>query len=291
MGWGRFDDAYPHHPKLLAVGPDGLALDVAAVCYSNRYGTDGWIPEPMLVALYPPIKSPRKVAAKLVEVGRWEAGDGGWWIHDFTDYNPTSAEAQDKRSKRAEAGRKGGLKSKPPASKPEANGEANASGGASDDDKPADEANGNPDPNPTPKPSPDGEAAPPLNGEGSEKFSTRLARELTAEHGVEFAPHDTAHQSFTALLSAALSELPRERHHATAMGVIADYVTFASGSLSREARNHTARLVSTHDPAVVLHAYGEAMNWGAGLRPEHASDPLALSKYVAGVLAKRKVAS
>lgn len=151
MGWGRFDDAYPHHPKLLAVGPDGLALDVAAVCYSNRYGTDGWIPAPMLVALYPPIKNPRKVAAKLVEVGRWEADDGGWWIHDFTEYNPTSAEAAEKREKRARAGRKGGLKSKPPPSKREANEEANASPGASDDDRSAAEANGNPDPYPYPE--------------------------------------------------------------------------------------------------------------------------------------------
>lgn len=58
MGWGRFDDAYPHHPKLLAAGADGLALDVAAVCYSNRYGTDGFIPAAMLPALYPPLKSP-----------------------------------------------------------------------------------------------------------------------------------------------------------------------------------------------------------------------------------------
>lgn len=142
MGWGKFDDAYPHHPKLLQVGAEGLALDVAAVCYANRYGTDGWVPDAMLAALYPPIRQPRKVADRLTAAGRWERGDGGWWIHDFADYNPTAAEVAERREKRAAAGRKGGMRSKPP-SKPE----ASASTGASN----RDEANGNPDPTPTPK--------------------------------------------------------------------------------------------------------------------------------------------
>lgn len=293
MGWGKFDDAYPHHPKLLQVGPEGLALDVAAVCYANRYGTDGWIPEAMLAGLYPPIRKPAKVAERLAAVGRWERAEGGWWIHDFSDYNPTAAEAAEKREKRARAGRKGGLRSKPPPSKPEANAEASASTVASNGDSPRDEANGNPGPVPPPQDRlptggepvllPDGDPA--LNGDVREKFTARLAAELASQHGVELEPQDTAHEAFVALLDTALNKLPPDRHRDTAMGVICDYVEFAQGSLSREARSHTARLVRTHDPATVLHAYGQAMDWGAGLRPEHAADPLSLSKYVAGVLA------
>lgn len=155
MGWGKFDDAYPHHPKMLAAGVDGLALDVAAVCYSNRYGTDGFIATETLPGVFPPVRAPKKVAAKLVAVGRWEEVAGGWVIHDFEAYNPTSAEVEERRAKRAAAGRKGGQKSKPRRSKPK----ANASGGASDTSK----ANANPGPVPEvpSEPSSGGDAARP----------------------------------------------------------------------------------------------------------------------------------
>lgn len=128
---------------------------------------------------------------------------------------------------------------------------------------------------------------PSSNGQ-DEKFSTRLVRELEAEHGVEFEMRDTAHESFMVLLREALDRLPAERRQDTAMGVIADYAAFTGAKLTRQARDHTAKLVRTHDPPRVLEAYGEATLWGAGLNPEHAEDPLALSKYVAGCLSKWK---
>lgn len=143
MGWGRLDDGYPHHTKLLAAGPDALALDIAGICYANRCGTDGWVPDVMLPALYPPLKRPRKAADRLVEVGRWERADDGWWIHDFADYNFSAAEAAERKAKRAEAGRKGGK-----ASKPASKSEATASGFASD----MLEAKRNPEPDPVPEP-------------------------------------------------------------------------------------------------------------------------------------------
>lgn len=131
MVWAKFDDQYPRHKKLLAAGAEGMALDVAAICWSNAEGTDGFIPDYALTILYP-VRNHTKVAARLVEVRRWEREEGGWHIHDFHDFNPSAEEAVATREARAEAGRRGGeasaeAKRQANAAAPaEANGSANA---------------------------------------------------------------------------------------------------------------------------------------------------------------------
>jgi hypothetical protein len=55
------------------------------------------------------------LAGKLVAVGLWEVDGDGWRVHDFHDHNPTAAEVKARRSdlsaKRAEAGKRGGIRS------------------------------------------------------------------------------------------------------------------------------------------------------------------------------------
>jgi hypothetical protein len=129
-----------------------------------------------------------------------------------------------------------------------------------------------------------GESNPPGETNG-EPFARRLARELSAEHGVEIEPKGGLYEAFDALLRAALETLPDDRHHGLSMGLIADFVSRAQGlPITSEARSHTARLVRMHDPTKVLHGFGEALEWGAGTKREYATDPLSLTKYVAGVL-------
>ena len=43
MGWVRLDDSFATNPKILTVGPLGMAMQVAAICYANRHLTDGVI--------------------------------------------------------------------------------------------------------------------------------------------------------------------------------------------------------------------------------------------------------
>ena len=145
MAWVKLDDSMPHHPKVMAAGPQAFALDVAGICYSNKHDLDGFIPEASLSALYPALTSPRRWAAKLVEVGRWHPVDGGWRIHDIDDYQPSAesqkAKREDITAKRAAAGRKGGTKSgEVRGSKPEAKtkqtGKQTEEGVASDDRSP-----------------------------------------------------------------------------------------------------------------------------------------------------------
>lgn len=94
MGWVKLDDGYPTHPKIIQAGSGGVALDVAAMAYAARHLTDGFIADDVLAGLYPPLKQPRRVASRLVEVGRWDRDDErkGWWVHDFLQHN-FSAEA------------------------------------------------------------------------------------------------------------------------------------------------------------------------------------------------------
>ena len=88
MTWVRLDDRFAQHPKVQQAGPLGLALQVAALCYSNQYLTDGFVPVTVVERLLQ-LDDPHVVAGELVEVGLWKTVDGGWQIHDYEQYQPT----------------------------------------------------------------------------------------------------------------------------------------------------------------------------------------------------------
>lgn len=135
MTWVRIDDAMPEHPKVLAAGPLAFALDVAAICYSARNGTNGRIPRAKVrllldlsdVRVGRAKVDPIALAEKLVACGRWHRDGDDYVIHDFAEYNFTREETEDRalelREKRRAAGRLGGLRR---AQGARSNGEANA---------------------------------------------------------------------------------------------------------------------------------------------------------------------
>jgi hypothetical protein len=99
MVWARFDDRYSESPKIEAAGPWAELLDVRAIIYSARNETDGHISVVALGRISINIPNPKGKAAKLVEVGRWKPNeDGGWFIHDFLEYNPSKAQLADQRA-------------------------------------------------------------------------------------------------------------------------------------------------------------------------------------------------
>jgi hypothetical protein len=105
VSWVAIDDKFPRHPKVLALGKHcvaGKAQHLDALCYSNEYLTDGFVPREV-------ISDP--VAAKaLVRVGLWETAKGGYMIHDYADYQPSKAEIEAKRVKTHEARVRAGKK-------------------------------------------------------------------------------------------------------------------------------------------------------------------------------------
>lgn len=118
MAWVRIDDQFASHPKLLKAGPLGLALHVAALCYCNRYLTDGFVPRAAASTLLDftdlamrviddaQVAEWSFVVDDLVSAGLWEPVQGGWQIHDYLDYQPAKAKVLEERQKSSERVRK-----------------------------------------------------------------------------------------------------------------------------------------------------------------------------------------
>jgi hypothetical protein len=166
MTWVRLDDGAPEHPKVVGLGDDAFALWVRALCYCNRALTDGFVPSGALSSLSR-AKRPADVAAKLVAEKLWEPVDGGYQVHDYTDFQPSRAEIEEQRREKSEAKRRAGQaggrrsgearRAKPGRSRREAEPKHDESG-LEDDDK-QDEA---PIPIPVPEGSPP--VSPPQGG-------------------------------------------------------------------------------------------------------------------------------
>mgnify|MGYP001593683904 CR=1 FL=1 len=125
MPWVRLDDDFAQHPKVVRAGPLGLALHVAALCYCNRYLTDGHVPLPVAKTLLDFSGLGMKmwegdivgggqdatwelVVEDLVAAGLWGPINGGWEIHDYLDYQPSKTHVEATREARKNAGRTGG---------------------------------------------------------------------------------------------------------------------------------------------------------------------------------------
>lgn len=107
--WAKLDDKFPDHPKLFIAGTliggprargRALALFVSAVCYSNHYLTDGFIPDAALVKFTiddEPLRVARILAHRSVRL--FERKTKGFLIHDYHDYNPHAEEVREKRDR------------------------------------------------------------------------------------------------------------------------------------------------------------------------------------------------
>jgi len=102
MVWVRLADDFVDHPKVVEAGPLASWLYVCGLSYSNRYATDGFIPSGQVRRLAD-VREPDLLARKLVEVRLWEPVKGGYQIHDYAEYQPSSAEV--KRDREATAKR------------------------------------------------------------------------------------------------------------------------------------------------------------------------------------------
>lgn len=113
MSWAKLDDQYPDHPKIIEVGPLGMALHTAAICYCARYLTDGFVPAAMITRLInldgiqtinngvSNAVTHKEVIDNLTRVGLLEVVQGGYMIHDFLKYNPKGEDVKRERAENA----------------------------------------------------------------------------------------------------------------------------------------------------------------------------------------------
>lgn len=101
MPWVKLDDMFADHPKIAEAGPLAGWFYVCGLCYAGRYLTDGFIPKGQVRKLADVDNAPA-LAARLVEVGLWEQTDGGYIIHDYSQYNPSAEQVKAQRERNAQ---------------------------------------------------------------------------------------------------------------------------------------------------------------------------------------------
>lgn len=115
MAWGRIDDGFDDHPKVVALLDEddqataGVAIGLWTLCFTwahrntrRRGKTPGLIPAGLPRRFLG--QAGKDAVQLLVKHRLWDAcDDGGWLIHDFDDYLPT----EETRSARSEAGKRG----------------------------------------------------------------------------------------------------------------------------------------------------------------------------------------
>lgn len=108
MPWVKLDDDFPEHHKTVRAGRDARDLFIASLFYSAKNLKDGKIERDVLghLAVKAGIEDADTAAARLVEVGFWEATEHGWTIHDYHDYNPTAEQVKREREDARERMRK-----------------------------------------------------------------------------------------------------------------------------------------------------------------------------------------
>ena len=140
MTWFRLDDKFHSNQKAIAARNAAVGLYVRCGTWSADQGTEGRIPSHVALMF-----GTKAEIARVSAAGLWQPPDYGYLIRDYLEYNLSNDEVGERREKRAEAGRAGGIKSgESRRSKREAS--------ASDSGKQI-EANTNPDPtrpDPTP---------------------------------------------------------------------------------------------------------------------------------------------
>lgn len=97
MTWAKLDDQYFRHPKSRAAGRDGRALDLAAICYCSSALTDGFVSDAALPLIAAEAEVKASVARKLVDVGRWDAVDGGYRVHNYEKRQRTREQVEAER--------------------------------------------------------------------------------------------------------------------------------------------------------------------------------------------------
>jgi hypothetical protein len=93
MTWIRIDDTLPDHPKLIGLPDNAFRLYITILCYSSRYLTDGFIPSPVADRL-----GHAGVFGELNVAGLIEPLDDGWQICNYSEYQSTKADVEEKKA-------------------------------------------------------------------------------------------------------------------------------------------------------------------------------------------------
>jgi len=112
--WTKVCENFYDDPRLMRAGEDATDLHLRAMVYSNRFGTDGFVPRWCLSALSrKPTRTVNALVRALVEAGAWAEEGEGWRLEGFHDTQPYAADVTAKREavseSRSRAGKAGNM--------------------------------------------------------------------------------------------------------------------------------------------------------------------------------------
>ena len=93
MTWVKLDDGFADHPKIERLSSDAFRAFVRSLCYASRHLTDGRIPDAALRIL-----ARRAIIRELEVSGLWERNGDGIVIHDYLEFQPSSAQIRQRRA-------------------------------------------------------------------------------------------------------------------------------------------------------------------------------------------------
>lgn len=95
MTWFKMDDHFDENPKVIGLSDAAYRLYVAAMCYSSRNTSDGFVPVAQISRLGVSLGTERE----LVQAGLWEAANDGFVIHDYLKWQRSKGEIEGQREK------------------------------------------------------------------------------------------------------------------------------------------------------------------------------------------------
>lgn len=107
--WSRLDDQFWSDPKVEKAGNEAVGAFCRMLSYCGDQLTDGVVTAGVAGFIARP-----KTIDRLAEFGFIVERGEDWLIPNYLEFNPPKTEVEARREARAEAGRIGGLKSRPP---------------------------------------------------------------------------------------------------------------------------------------------------------------------------------
>lgn len=96
MAWIRLDDQIGHHPKFLKAGLSSW-LWVCCIGFSQKFLTDGFIPDEAVSSVCGGVERPLVHFQKLVKVGLLDRVKDGYQVHDYLLFNDSAEVVKKKR--------------------------------------------------------------------------------------------------------------------------------------------------------------------------------------------------
>ena len=100
MSWIKLDENFTENPKIIAAGYAAAMLYIAGLGYCARNQTDGFIPDVAVVGMLRSRRCPL-LAHKLTTSGLWVVTEGGYFVHDYLEWQ----RSREQRDQHLKAGR------------------------------------------------------------------------------------------------------------------------------------------------------------------------------------------